>query len=227
MRIVRLPGVFRPSATRWLLADAVRAAAAAAGAARAGPLHRQRRARVSRRAGAAPREVTAVDVVARAARHRAAQRPAQRRARARRARRPVRGRRRRALRPRRRQPALRPGRRRTRCRRAGAERAWDAGRDGRALLDRLLDAGARPPAAGRRAARHALLDHRRATRRSSGCARAGLQRRASSPGGAGRSGRSCARARRCSRRAACSRRASARRTCSCFVGPPRGSSWLP
>ena len=83
----------------------------------------------------------------------------------------------------------------------GPARAWDAGEDGRAVVDRICAEAPRAPAPGRHAAARPLRHHRRPTRRSRR-----TRRRASSPtsppASAGRSARCCASAAPSSRRAA-------------------------
>ena len=134
MRLVTLPGVFRPISDTWLLADALDGEDLPAGArvldlcSGSGALA----IRAARRA-----EVTAVDVSRRAVATIRLNALLNGVARARGSRRPVRRGAGRAVRRDRLQPAVRPGAGRAPAR--GPARAWDGGRDGRALLDRICE----------------------------------------------------------------------------------------
>ena len=144
MRLVTLPGVFSPISDTWLLADALDREPLPPGARVLDLCSGQRRAGGPRR-GTRP-------VAHGRRRRRLAARGRSRSASTRRStasacdarpRRSVRGGGGRAVRRDRLQPAVRAGGRLTSCLRRGPARAWDAGRDGRALLDRICAGAAR------------------------------------------------------------------------------------
>ena len=135
------------------------------GAPRARPLHGQRAPGADGGAARGPRRDRDRRLAPRAA-HRAAQRAPERRPGARRCAAPARAGGRRALRRDRLQPAVRARRGRTTLPRRGPRRAWEAGPDGRALLDRILAAAPAHLRAGRPPARRPLLASSGSSRRT-------------------------------------------------------------